>query len=188
VRVALFGGTFDPIHLAHVRVAAEAADRFHFDRVLFVTSANPPHKTAESTAAYEHRHSMVEIACAADPRFEPSRLEDHPGRSYSHDTILRAKAELPATDELFFLIGADAFADIGTWHRSAEVLAMVEFVVVSRPGYRYPIPEGARVHRLESLALQISSSEIRRHLDEGRADVDLPPGVLDYIRQHSLYQ
>jgi nicotinate-nucleotide adenylyltransferase len=188
VRVALFGGTFDPVHLAHLRVAAEAADRFRFDRVLFVTSANPPHKPAGSTTAYEHRHRMVEIACQSDPRFEPCRLEDRPGRSYSYDTIAHAKSELHDGDELFFLIGADAFAEIGTWHRSADVLAMVEFVVVSRPGYRYPIPQGARVHRLESLALQISSSEIRRHLDEGRADVDLPAGVLDYIRHHGLYQ
>jgi nicotinate-nucleotide adenylyltransferase len=186
--VAVFGGTFDPIHLAHLRVAREAADLFGFDRILFVTAANPPHKPAQSTTPFEHRHRMVEIACAADDRFQPSRLEDRPGRSYSFDTLRLVREGLAPEDELYFVIGADAFAEIGTWHRSQEVLAMAQFVVVSRPGYQYPIPKGARVLRLESLALQISSSQIRRHLDEGRADVDLPPGVLEYIRQHGLYQ
>jgi nicotinate-nucleotide adenylyltransferase len=188
MRLALFGGTFDPIHLAHLRVAAEAADKFALDRVLFVTAANPPHKPAGSTTPYEHRHRMVEIACSCDPRFEPSRLEDREGRSYSYDTIARAQSELAPGDQLYFLIGADAFAEIGSWYKAEEVLRMVEFVVVSRPGYRYPIPKGARVHRLESLALQISSSEIRRRLDEGRASVDLPPGVLEYIKQNGLYR
>ncbi len=188
MRLALFGGTFDPVHLAHLRVAAEAADRFQLDRVLFITAANPPHKPAGSTTPYEHRHRMVEIACACDPRFEPSRLEDHAGSSYSYETIARARDGLAASDTLFFLLGADAFADIASWHKSPEVLRLVDFIVVSRPGYRYPVPDGARVHRLESLALQISSSEIRRHLDEGRADVDLPPGVLDYINRHHLYR
>jgi nicotinate-nucleotide adenylyltransferase len=188
VKVALFGGTFDPIHSAHLRVAKEAADRFGFERVLFVTAANPPHKPAGSTTSYEHRHRMVEIGCAADRRFEPSRLEDRAGQSYSIDTIERLMKELAPGDELYFLIGADAFAEIGSWRRSEDVLRLVRFVVVSRPGYQYPIPEGARVERLETLALQISSSEIRRHLDEGKAAVDLPPGVLDYIRTHKLYR
>lgn len=174
--------------MAHLRVAKEAADRFGFEKVLFVTAANPPHKPAGSTTPYEHRHRMVEIACAEDPRFEPSRLEDRPGQSYSIDTIERLLKQLAPDDELHFLIGADAFAEIGSWRRAEDVLKLVRFVVVSRPGYQYPIPEGARVERLETLALQISSSEIRRHLDEGKAGVDLPPKVLDYIRAHGLYQ
>jgi nicotinate-nucleotide adenylyltransferase len=188
MRVALFGGTFDPIHRAHLRIAQEAADLFEFDRVLFVTASNPPHKPSGLTTPYEHRHRMVELACSADPRFRPSRLEDRPGRSYSIETIDLVLSGLAGEDELFFLIGADAFAEIGTWHRSPEVIEKVQFVVVSRPGYRYPIPDGARVHRLESLALQISSSQIRKHLEEGKAQDDLPPGVLDYIRQHGLYR
>lgn len=188
MKIALFGGTFDPIHMAHLRAAQEAADQFGLDRVLFVTAANPPHKPAGSTTPFEHRHRMVEIACGFDPRFEASRLEDRPGRSYSIDTIKSLLQQLAPEDELYFLIGADAFAEIGSWRRADEVLKLVRFVVVSRPGYQYPIPEGARVERLETLSLQISSSEIRRQLEEGRVDVDLPPGVLDYIRSHHLYQ
>lgn len=131
---------------------------------------------------------MVELACAADARFEPSRLEEGQGKSYSIDTIERVKARLSPSDQLYFLIGADAFAEIGSWHRSAEVLGAVEFIVVSRPGYAYPIPPGARVRGLETLALVISSSEIRRKLDSGEPVEELPDPVLRYIRDHGLYQ
>ncbi|WP_321477907.1 nicotinate-nucleotide adenylyltransferase [uncultured Paludibaculum sp.] len=188
LKVAIFGGTFDPIHNAHLRVAREAADRLQLDRVLLVPSANPPHKPSGTTTPYEDRFRMVALACACDPRFEPSRLEDGQGKSYSIDTIERVKAQVGPTDELYFLIGADAFAEIGSWHRSADVLHAVEFVVVSRPGYAYPIPPGAKVIGLETLALVISSSEIRRKLDSGEPVEELPDPVLGYIREHGLYQ
>jgi nicotinate-nucleotide adenylyltransferase len=191
MRVAIYGGTFDPIHKAHLRVASEAAESLSLDRVLFVTSGNPPHKPIGATTPFEHRHRMVELACAADPRFEPSRLEEGAEKSYSIETILRVQKTLPAGSALFFLIGADAFAEIGTWHRSAEVLRAVDFVVVSRPGYEYPVPEGARLHKLESVALDVSSSAIRRRCVAGKwealAEV-LPALVLEYVRQHRLYQ
>ena len=188
MKVALFGGTFDPIHEAHLRVAREAADRFGLDQVWFVTAGNPPHKPAGSTTPYEHRHRMVELACAADPRFVPSRLEEGPGKSYSIDTIGRARQALGPEDVLYFLIGADAFAEIGTWRRSRDVIAAVDFIVVSRPGYEYPVPEGARLHRLESLALPVSSSDIRRAFASGRRPEELPPAVAAYAEEHRLYQ
>ncbi len=188
MKVAIFGGTFDPIHNAHLRVAREAADRLALDRVLLVPSANPPHKPSGTTTAYEDRFRMVELACAADARFEPSRLEEGQGKSYSIDTIERVKARLSPSDQLYFLIGADAFAEIGSWYRSTDVLGAVEFIVVSRPGYAYPIPPGARVRGLETLALVISSSEIRRKLDSGEPVEELPDPVLRYIRDHGLYQ
>jgi len=187
MNVAIFGGTFDPIHNAHLTVAREAADRFALDRVLFVTASTPPHKPADSTCSYEHRHRMVELACAADARFVPSRLEEGPGKSYSIETIEKVRGTLRAGDRLFFVIGADAFADIGTWHRAADVLAGVEFIVVARPGYGRPAPPGARVHWLETVALPISSSEIRQHLASGAASGDLPAAVLAYIAAHGLY-
>jgi nicotinate-nucleotide adenylyltransferase len=188
MRVAIFGGTFDPVHRAHLRIAAEAADRFSLDQVLFVTSGNPPHKTPGATTAYEHRHRMVELACATDARFTPSRIEEGAAKSYSIHTIEKVKATLPEGGALFFLIGADAFAEIGTWYRSADVLDAVEFIVVSRPGYAYPVPEGARVHRLETLALPVSSSQIRQGLQEGAREMDdLPGEVMAYARSHGLY-
>ena len=187
MRTAIYGGTFDPIHNAHLRVACEAADALALDRVLFIPSGNPPHKPAGATTAYEHRIHMVELACTADRRFAASRLEDGPEPSYSSRTIERVKATLQPGDSLYFLIGADAFAEVGSWHRSAEVLQMVDFIVVSRPGYEYPVPRGARVLRLETLALPVSSSDIRRRLEAGEEVDDLPPAVLDYIRTERLY-
>jgi nicotinate-nucleotide adenylyltransferase len=90
-------------------------------------------------------------------------------------------------DELFFLIGADAFAEIGTWFRSAEVIGAVEFIVVSRPGYDYPIPGGARVHRLETLALPVSSSRIRESFQNGSVIENVPEAVVAYARANGLY-
>lgn len=186
MRIAIFGGTFDPIHLAHLIVAREAADRFQLAKVLFIPAANPPHKRDTETA-YEHRYRMVELACQADPRFEASRLEEGERQSFSYYTIQKVRRMLGPADHLFFLIGADAFAEIDTWHRANEVLQMVEFLVVTRPGHRYRIPEGARVERLETLALPVSSSEIRRKLAAGWRVEELPEAVQDYIQQNRLY-
>jgi nicotinate-nucleotide adenylyltransferase len=188
VRIAIFGGTFDPIHRAHLTAAREAADRYALDRVLFVIAGDPPHKPSGTTTPYEHRHRMVELACAADPRFAASRIEDRPGKSYSIGTIARVKQALAPEDRLFFLIGADAFAEIGSWYRAEEVLAAVDFIVVSRPGYEYPVPPGARVHRLETLALPVSSSEVRQKLERGEACPELPAEVLPYVAAKGLYR
>src|SRR5262245_60638418 len=143
MRVAIFGGTFDPIHNAHLIVAREAADQFKLDRVLFIPAGSPPFKRAVAT--YEHRFRLVELACAADGRFVASRLEEGDKKSYSIYTIERVKAE---GGDVFFIIGADAFAEIGSWHRAADVIRSVEFIVVTRPGHHYQAPPGARVHRL----------------------------------------
>lgn len=185
-RLALFGGTFDPIHCAHLTVAREAAARFALDRVLFVPAANPPHKSA-TESSYEDRLEMVRLACAGEPLFEPSDMERGTGKSYSIDTIQRARAKLSPGDRLFFLIGADAFADLATWHRAAAVIRSVEFIVVTRPGHPYQSPPGARIHRLDTLALPVSSSEIRERLARGMDVPELPPPVLDYIRRRRLY-
>jgi nicotinate-nucleotide adenylyltransferase len=182
MRTAIFGGTFDPIHKAHLVVAREAADAFALDRVLFVPAANPPHKG--SGAPYEHRYRMVELACAAESRFVASRLEESPEKSYSIYTIERVKA---MGGDVFFVIGADAFAEIQTWFRWQDVLRAVEFIVVTRPGHTYQSPPGARVHRLETVALPVSSSEIRQALARGNTPQEVPPEVAGYIRANGLY-
>ncbi len=183
--IAIFGGTFDPIHIAHLKVAREAADAFALDRVLFIPAGNPPHKPGQTTESFEHRYRMVELACAEDPRFEPSRIEEGPGPSYSILTIEKLRARDP---EPYFLIGADAFAEIDKWKRWREVVAQVRFIVVTRPGHEYTVPEGARVERLDTVLLPDSSSEIRRKLAAGEMPADLPPAVARYIAAHGLYQ
>ncbi len=169
-------------------MAREAARRFALDRVLLVPAAIPPHKAGVTLTPYEDRYRMVELACAGDPVLQPSRLEAQSGRSYSIYTIEKVRATLASGDALFFLIGADAFAEIRTWLRWQDVLRAVQFIVVSRPGHAYELPMGACVHRLETLDLPVSSSEVRRKLAQGGGPAEVPGPVLDYIRARGLYQ
>ena len=187
MRLAIFGGTFDPIHKAHLALGRAALGQFHLDRILFVPAASPPHKSGITYAGYEDRVRMAELACAVEPRFEVSRLEENTERSYSIDTIETVRARLSAGDELFFLIGADAFAELGTWHRWRDIVEAVTFIVVSRPGKVYRVPEGASIERLETLDLPISSSEIRGALARGKLATGIPDQVLRYIVRHRLY-
>ncbi|MCP5113142.1 MAG: nicotinate (nicotinamide) nucleotide adenylyltransferase [bacterium] len=188
MRVAIFGGTFDPIHSAHLMVAREALAQFNLDQVLFVPAAHPPHKSDSTAAGFEDRYRMVELACAADSRFVPSRIEEGEGKSYSILTVERLRAQSAPGDRIFFLIGADAFAEIESWHRWRDVVAAVEFIVVTRPGHHYAVPEGARVHCLETVALPVSSSEIRAKLATGARVEELPASVLSFIRDRNLYR
>ena len=186
MRLAILGGTFDPIHKAHLALAREAAASFDLDKVLFVPASRPPHKSGVTHAGYEDRVRMTELACAGEARFEVSRLEQDT-TSYSIETITKVRARLQPADELFFLIGADAFAEIETWRRWRDVVRAVTFIVASRPGHPYRVPEGAKVERLETVNLPYSSSEIRRALAAGERPEELPTPVLDYIGKHGLY-
>jgi nicotinate-nucleotide adenylyltransferase len=187
LRLAIFGGTFDPIHEAHLAIAQEALERCHLDRVLLVPAANPPHKTGVTHAPYEHRVHMAELACRGQAHIEVSRLEEGTEWSYSIDTIEKVRARMAPEDELFFVIGADAFADIRTWRRWRDVAREVCFLVVSRPGGTYDVPPEVRLQRLDRLELPISSSEIRRVLAAGGRPPEVPRPVLDYILEHGLY-
>jgi nicotinate-nucleotide adenylyltransferase len=188
LRLAIFGGTFDPIHEAHLVVARTAAEGCRLDRVLFVPAEHPPHKAGVTHAPYRHRIRMVELACAGEPRFEVSNLEEGTARSYSIDTIEKIRRSIAPGDELFFIIGADAFAEIRTWHRWQDVAHAVRFIVVSRPGHHYDLPDGMPVERLDSVDIPVSSSQIRSALAAGESPCEVPAAVLSYIRQHGLYQ
>lgn len=187
-RTALFGGTFDPIHIGHLRIANEALKAFSLDRILFVPAGNPPHKTDGPLTDYEDRFQMVEIACKPYPSFIASRLEAGSQISYTIDTLMRARDEMEPGEELFFLIGADAFAEVHTWHRWEEVIREVPFLVVSRPGAVYDVPEGARVERLDGLDLPVSSSDVRERLVAGEVVPEVPAEVREYIEQRNLYR
>jgi len=152
-----------------------------------VPAAHPPHKTGITRTPYEHRVRMAELACRGLAHLEVSRLEEGAQWSYSIDTIEKVRARLAAGDELFFIIGADAFADIRTWRRWRDVARAVCFLVVSRPGARYDVPAEVRLERLERLEMAISSSEIRRELAAGRRPAEVPQSVLEYILEHRLY-
>ena len=187
MKIALFGGTFDPIHNAHIAVAQSARTAFGLDKVLITPASNPPHKDTRETEGYEHRYRMVELACTGLDGLEPARLEAGLEKSYSINTIERLRQTLQPQDDLFFLIGADAFAEVRTWFRWMDVIKSVAFVVVSRPGHEYHAPEGAVIYRLETVSMEVSSSAIREELANGRQPADLPAPVFEYIRDHRLY-
>ena len=187
LKLAIFGGTFDPIHDGHLALAREAAARFHLDRVLFVPAARPPHKAGVTHAPYADRVRMAELACQGDPRFEVSRLEEGSARSYSVDTIDKLRARLAPGDQLYFLIGADAFAEIRTWHRWRDVVSSVRFLVASRPGHLYQSPPGVEFDRIDDIEVPISSSAIRRALASRQSPAGLGAAVLNYAVSHGLY-
>ncbi len=174
---ALFGGSFDPVHEGHLLVAREAQKQFGLEGVIFLPSGNPPHKPLR--AQFADRAAMIRLACRD---CEISEVENTPQRSYTYDTL----KHFP--EPRAFLIGADAFSEIETWYRWRDVLRMTEFLVVSRPGHDYSVPEGARVRRLDSVAAYVSSSDIRAELAAGRRPEHLPQAVYEYIRSKGLYQ
>jgi nicotinate-nucleotide adenylyltransferase len=140
--IALFGGTFDPIHSGHVAVARAAERRFRLDRVFFIPSGRPPHKPIAELSPYEHRFAMVALACSTNPRFVPSLAEASVNGAsrrifYSIDTVRRFRQEFNRRgDRIFFIVGADSFLHLQTWKNYAELLQLCDFVVANRPGFR----------------------------------------------------
>ncbi len=194
MRIALFGGTFDPVHQGHVDAAVAAANAFSLERILVVPSGRPPHKASACRARFEDRFRMVELACNADPRLEASRLEDPQdgqGPHYSVDTIERVGASVAFEPPLRFVIGADAFADVGTWRAAERVLAAVEFLVVARPGSPRTLPDAPVAPRAEFIecANPASASLVRHRVKIGGTLADLaPPAVCAYIWEKGLYR
>jgi nicotinate-nucleotide adenylyltransferase len=140
-RIALFGGTFDPVHAGHIAVARAALRRFRLDRIYFIPCGRPPHKRGRELAPFPHRYAMVALACAGQDRFVASLAEagkDLAGRevSYSVDTVRRFRKQTIARgDRLFFLMGADSFLQIKTWRAPEILLGLCDFIVASRPGF-----------------------------------------------------
>ena len=188
MRLGLFGGTFDPIHLGHIALAREAHSVFELDRVLLIPNNRPPHKAVGPCASYEDRLRMVELACEGEPGLQASRLEEGTERSYTIETLLKVRQDLKSGDRLYFLIGADAYAEVGTWYRWKEVLLMTEFIVVTRPGHQIVEIPGATAHRLETVAVPHSSSGIRVALASGKRPEGLAPPVYSFVRAFHLYQ
>ncbi len=141
-RIALFGGTFDPIHIGHLAVARAAERRFHLDEIHFIPTGRPPHKHRSGMASYADRYAMVAIACADHPRFLPSLAEsgaDHSGREtfYSVETVKAFKHKFQREHvRLYFLLGADSFLHIPEWKDYETLLGLCDFIVASRPGFQ----------------------------------------------------
>lgn len=190
-RLGVFGGTFDPIHLGHLRAAEVARETLSLDRVLFIPSGKPPHRASAVASALD-RYAMLALATAAHPDFV---LSDHElrgqGPAYTVDTLAALRALRPDS-ELFLILGADAFAEIGSWREPQRVLEMSTAVVVDRPGaaaQNPDLPAEARVVRVERPTLPFSSSEVRRLIKAGQSVLYVvPEEVADYIAKRELYR
>lgn len=194
MRLGLYGGTFDPIHLGHLILAEQCREACALDQVWFVVAGAPPHKPGQRTAV-SHRLEMARIAVAGHPAFEVSEIEARrPGPHYSVETLAEIHRERPG-DELFFLIGADSLGDLPTWRQPQEIARLATIVVVNRPGIdpAASLPDlGPGTRPLASVAIPpigIASHDLRRRLAEGRSIRYLVPrGVEAYINAQGLYR
>lgn len=212
MKIGILGGTFNPIHLAHLSIAAEVRDRLLLDRIIFIPAATPPHKELDGDISFADRRDMVALAIAEESAFTISDIEERRGgRSYSVDTLGELQALYP-DDELFFIIGSDSFLEIATWYRAAEIFTLCNLAVVERPhapltdllaalpvamreDFCYTPAEMRLTHRsgfcvyyLPGTPSAISSSEIRRRVRSGQSIRQLvPDAVAGYIFEKRIY-
>jgi nicotinate-nucleotide adenylyltransferase len=186
------GGTFDPIHIAHLIIAEVALEQCGLDRVLFVPSARPPHKHEDGVSSIEDRIAMVRVAIEGNPRLGLSDIETRrKGKSYTIETIRELKAALGPNERICFIMGADSLTQLSSWKAPEHLLDEVQIVVVRRPGVNERETDPAALEKiliLDSPLMEISSSDIRRRAGEGRSIRYLvPPAVESYIREKNLY-
>jgi nicotinate-nucleotide adenylyltransferase len=230
MNIGLFGGTFDPIHRGHLALARAAMERCKLGRIHFVPASAPPHKQQRPLTPFLHRYAMLALATAEEKAFLPSLLEapeeaapapkkDRPAKpNYTIDTVHRLKQSFKASDQLFLLMGIDAFADIAKWHLPESLFRECEFVVASRPGYSLadvanalpeslrPKPEvtrpfqkqaatgdlvlrGATIHLLDKIQQPVSATAIRETAAAGKPlGRFVDAAVAEYIRKTGLYK
>jgi nicotinate-nucleotide adenylyltransferase len=189
-RLGILGGTFDPVHVGHLVSALEARDALDLDRVLLVVANDPWQKTgSRQITPAEDRFAVVAAAVEGLEGVRASRIEiDRGGPSYTADTVAELRRRCPGV-ELFLLVGSDVAADLETWKRIEDVAPQVTLVVMERPGLTTVAdPPGWRVRRLRVPALDISSSELRERLTEGRGvEFLVPDNAIRCIRRLGLY-
>lgn len=188
-RIGIFGGTFDPIHVAHIEVAERVRSALDLDRVLFVVANDPWQKVDHDITPAEDRYAMVAAATEGHPGLEPSRLEiDRGGPSYTIDTVRQLHEQYPGA-ELVLVIGADVVPGLLTWKDEDRLRDLVTLAVVGRPGTGpVEVPAGWRTRSVPTSPSDLSSTELRRRLEEGD-DVDglVPADVIRCIRLRGLY-
>ncbi|HSA93516.1 MAG TPA: nicotinate-nucleotide adenylyltransferase [Terriglobales bacterium] len=215
MRIALFGGTFDPVHRGHLAVARRAVRRYQLDRVLFAPADLPPHKLKRPLTPFFHRLAMLALAVSGEGRFVVSAVDAARKRtraSYSIETVRRLKRHLKKGDRLSFLIGMDAFKDIAIWYRPEALLQECDFIVASRPGFslkdafdalparvrRKAVPDPKRqaialgkttVYLMSGVRVPVSATQVRAAARRGQSLKGMvPAAVAKYIKRASLYR
>jgi len=196
-RVGLLGGTFDPIHIAHLIIAEACRSQLGLERVFFIPAGTPPHKLNKPITSSEHRLAMTELAIASNPNFAVSRLDiDRPGPCYSTDTIRLLSQELGNEADIYFIIGTDSLMDMPTWHEPKQLVELCRFAVVERPNYEADLNwlesvlPGVRslIEFIDAPAIALSSSDIKRRIRLGYSiKYQVPETVEKYIHNHQLY-
>jgi nicotinate-nucleotide adenylyltransferase len=203
-KIGIMGGTFNPIHYGHLVTAEEALIQFHLERVIFIPTGEPPHKTTGKIASPEDRYLMTVMATASNREFYVSRIEiDKKGKSYTIDTLRELKKIYGKNSELFFITGADAILEILTWKDTGEIITLCKFIAATRPGYNISKMEDLKkrlfnkkvemaeqcLFIMEIPALAISSTDIRNRIKSNRPiKYLLPESVSSYLLKNELYK
>ena len=202
-RIGLLGGTFDPIHYAHLVVAEEVRASLQLDTIVFIPAGQPPHKMEHASAAPEHRLAMLRLAIASNPYFTYSRVElDRPGPSYLADTLRILRTQWGQQVEIDFILGWDSLTELPNWYHPQDIVAALsKLVAVGRPGHveKVDITKRELEARLPGIAqrlhvvpvpqLAISSTELRHRVAAGKPiKYQVPEAVEQYIADHNLYR
>ncbi|MFH0772231.1 MAG: nicotinate-nucleotide adenylyltransferase [Candidatus Omnitrophota bacterium] len=189
MRIGLLGGTFNPVHTGHLVLGEEAREKLNLDKVIFIPAYVPPHKKEDELADANDRFKMVELATRGNPYFEISSFEmDSKATSYSVETLKAFKSKYGETAKLFFITGADSLGELFSWKELDRIFKLSHFIVANRPGYEIAnVPSGVDVVTITSL--EISSSQIRRKVKEGKSIRYLvPEPVREYVIARRLYK
>jgi nicotinate-nucleotide adenylyltransferase len=189
MRIGILGGTFDPVHLAHLVLAESCLDQAALDAVWFVPAPRPPHKPEGTAAPFPDRLAMLQLAIAGHPRFRIDTCEaNRPGPSYTFQTLHDLSSASPGT-EWFLILGSDSLRDLPTWRKPEEIARLATLLIAQRPGVSAPAPPADfRAQTILMPLLEISSSDIRQRIAAGRSIRYLVPGqVEEYLHRQQLY-
>lgn len=192
MKIGLFGGTFDPIHNGHLKIAGIVQRQLGLNKVIFIPAGILPHKAQSQTTAKD-RLALVKLVLQGKKKFTGSNYETKKkSPSYSIETVRYLKRKLGKEAEFFFIIGADAFNELHTWHQWQELLRLCKFVVINRPGYAIKLPsenQGNKIIILPITDIHISATDIRQQIKRNKNVGKLiPRSVYTYIKKHKLYQ
>jgi nicotinate-nucleotide adenylyltransferase len=187
-RIGILGGTFNPIHVGHLTIAQMVQEKFKLEKVIFIPSYLPPHKSSRNVLPARDRYQMVRLAIKSNPYFDLCDFEiKRKKKSYSIDTVTFLREQFPSGTKFFFIIGSDHLATLHTWKQIGEIFKIVTFVSVNRPGFKRSKMK-MKVNFITVSGLHISSSYVRRRLAAGKSvHYLLPDNIINYINQRKLY-